>query len=351
MIVPVIMNLLQILESSGAEVLGVDHDVDHTDDTGTRWTHAAVIRIRIDDREERLIVETRQRAPYRGELTNLPSWGGTEPRGIRVLVAPFVSESLGQALVAAGWSWADHNGNCDIRSRGLRLARRTANRPERPATRSLPGGRGGLTMIRWLTSEAKEPVGATKLARIAGVSQPRASQCLAELGHLGLVHRVHRSGWLPDGPGLWKAFLESYAGPKGTEQYFYSLDPPLQTAVSAIRSQPQGGQIALSADVGPDLLAPSRAATHLVIYCAGVPGHLGDLWQQAESRVDANVILRAPQDSSFLCFDFSVVVWDTKLPLVHPTQMAWDLYDLGGEDRMEQAHELEEWTHEYRERV
>lgn len=350
MIEEMIMNLLRILESSGVEVVDVDHEVARHTGAGTRVVDA-VIRIRIDDREEKLIVETRQRAPYRGEIANLPLWGRSEPRdGVPVLVAPFISESVGQALVGAGWCWADQGGNCDIRTRGLRLVRRTSNKPERTARSSLPGGKGGLTIVRWLVSGGKKPVGATELAEIAGVSQPRASQCLAELEQLGLVHRVHRSGWLPDGPGLWRAFLEAYTGPKGTEQYFYSLDSPLQTAVSAIRSMPQRGQIALSADAGPDLLAPSRSPTHLVIYYAGVPGRLEDLWQGAESRVDANVILRAPRDTSVFSFDFSVVVWDTKLPLAHPTQMAWDLYELGGEDRMEQADELEEWTHKYRER-
>jgi len=343
-----LMKLRQILESSDVEVLDVDRQVARHKGAGTRIVLDAVVRIRIDDRKEKLLVETRQRAPYRGEIANLPLWSGRKAiDGVPILVAPFISESVGKALVKAGWGWADQSGNCDIRSKGLRIVRRTSNKPERTTKRALPGGSGGLTMVRWLVSEGKRPVGATELAKIAGVSQPRASQCLADLERLGLVQRIHRSGWLPDGPGLWKAFLDGYRGPKGTEEYYYSLDSPLKTAVTAARAVSKKDRLALSSDVGPDCLVPSRSPTQLVIYYAGGAERLGTLWQEAKGRDDSNVIVRSPQDTSIFGFDFSVTVWDTKLPLAHPTQMAWDLYDLGGEDRMEQADELEEWTHNF----
>lgn len=347
-----LMNLPNLLRSSDVEIIDEIHEPKHRAATGKLSRIDAEIRIRIDDREVTLLVEVRQRAPYRGEIVALRNRArGGNGNSVSVLVAPFISEPVGRTLVDAGWSWADQSGNCDIRAKGLRLVRRITSSPERPMRRSLPGGKGGLTIVRWFITEGREPVSATKLAQIASVSQPRASQCLAELEHLGLVNRVSRSGWVPDGPGLWKAFLESYSGPKGTEQYFYSLEKPLQTALEAVRAAPSSEKIALSADVGPDVLVPYRSSTHLVIYYTGHPIRLSALWQETRNRHDANVILRIPQDTSLFSFKSDVIIWDKQLPLAHPTQLAWDLYDLGGEDRMVQADELEEWTHKYRDRL
>jgi len=346
------MELLQLLESCGVRVVDVSHDTSLRSANGSRFRVDAVISIQIDGREALLLVESRKRAPYRGELAalRLPA-ALLSGDGIPVLVAPFISASTGRALVEAGWSWADLDGNCDIRTEGLRLVQRISTKPRTATRPSLPGGRGGLTITRWLISECTEPVGATELARIAGVSQPRASQCLASLEQLELVQRVHRSGWRPDRAALWQAFLASYTGPRGAEQLYYSLDSPLETARTVLESFPVEGRVALSADLGPDCLAPSRSPTHLVVYLSGASGSLGTIWEKAEGPADANVIVRFPEDSTVFGFGLDVNVAGTTLPLAHPTQMAWDLLDLGGDDRRESADDLEEWVVKYRNHI
>jgi hypothetical protein len=345
-----IMRLVDVLESSGVRVVDVDHEAGSRPEDGSVQPRIdAMIRFLIDGREDRLLVETRKRAPYKGEIGGLrmPE-APTSPAGIPVLVAPFISESVGRALVEAGWSWVDQAGNCDIRSEGLRIVRRTSTKPRPSTRRSLPGGRGGLTMIRWLISECSAPVGATQLARIAGVSQPRASQCLADLERLDLVRRLNRSAREPDRAALWKAFLENYPGPGGTEQLKYSLESPLEAARMALSAVSRGDRIAFSADVGPDCLAPSRSSTHLVIYLSRSSDPFRRIWTAAEGRADANVIVRYPEDSTVFGFGLDATVSGTALPLAHPTQMAWDLLELGGDDRQEAAEDLEEWTLKYR---
>ena len=346
-----LMSLVEILESSGVRVVDVDHEAGSRPEDGSGQPRIdAMIRFQLDGSQDRLLVETRTRAPYKGEIggQRMPE-APTGLAGVPVLVAPFISESIGRALVEAGWSWVDQAGNCDIRSEGLRIVRRTSTKPRPPAKRSLPGGGGGLTIIRWLISECSEPVGASQLARIAGVTQPRASQCLADLVRLDLVRRLHRSAWEPDRAALWKAFLESYPGPGGTEQLKYSLESPLEAARMALSAVSRGDRIAFSADVGPDCLAPSRSSTHLVIYLSSTSDPFRRIWTEAEGRADANVIVRYPGDSTVFGFGLDVTVSGTTLPLAHPTQMAWDLLELGGDDRREAADELEEWTLNYRE--
>ena len=216
----------------------------------------------------RFAVEEKVRAPYPNELARLATRRETIARtGAPVLVAPFVNEALASALTAAGWSWADDQGNFDLRAPGLVLRqRRIANPPKQRRTK-LPHGSGSLAIIRALIRFGQgedEEAGATALAAQARVSQPRASQVLRRLHELELVQRTTEGRWSPRREALLDRFLAEYRGPDGSEQYLYSLDPPADVALRAARLS-SARQLVVSADVGPDLLLAWRRQSVLIL--------------------------------------------------------------------------------------
>jgi hypothetical protein len=65
---------------------------------------------------------------------------------------------------------------------------------------------------------------------------------------------------------------------------------------------------------------------------------------QAQGRHDANVIISMPADRSvFPVPVLAAEVQGVEIGLADPSQMIWDLYDLGGTDRAEAASELRTW--------
>jgi hypothetical protein len=263
------------------------------------------------------------------------------------MLAPFISESLGTILTRDGWSWADAQGNFDLRAPGLVARQRRASTAPAPKQRSLPRGSGSYAIIRALVSfssgEDEEP-GATTLAAQAGISQPRASQVLHRLHNLGLVDTSGHGRWKPRREDLADRFLAEYPGPGGPEHYYYTPDPPVDAAVRAGRASTPGRPIATSADVGPDLIIPWRRPSLLILYTRHAidPSSLG--LTDAQGRHDANVIIRTPEDRSvFPLPTLMGQVQGNEIPLADPLQQIWDLQDLGGTDRLEAAGRLREW--------
>lgn len=263
-----------------------------------------------------------------------------------MLVVPFVSEPLGTSLTRAGWSWADAASNFDLRADNLVFRQRsTTARPRTRASR-LPQGTRSLAIIRALIGlphGTNEGPGATALANQVGVSQPRASQVLHKLLELDLVTRSPEGRWLPDREALLDRFLSEYRGPGGSERYLYSLDSPNEVAARAAQ-QTDEKSLAVSADVGPDVLLAWRRPSAVILYVR----QLLDLDRlalvDAQGRHDANVIVRTPDDASV--FPTNLLVADIDgidVPLADPTQQIWDLQDLGGTDRLEAAGRLREW--------
>jgi DNA-binding transcriptional ArsR family regulator len=299
------------------------------------------------DGDNRFAVEVRQRSPYPNELPRLSQVrAAIEGFGVPLLVVPFVPGPVGRALTDAGWSWADAQGNFDIRAPRLLLRQRRTAAAPKPTARSLPQGSGGLAIIRsligFVEGEDEEP-GATALAAQAKVTQPRVSQVLGRLLELGLVDRAHDGRWVPHRDALLDRFLAEYRGPGGSQQFFFSLAAPTEVALRAAGSRAHDRWVA-SADVGPDLLVSWRRPTTVVLYVEGRfdPAALGLV--EAQGRHDANVIVREPADLSV--FPVPALVADvrgTEVPLAHPTQQIWDLQDLGGADRLEAAGRLREW--------
>jgi DNA-binding transcriptional ArsR family regulator len=336
------MVVLTALEAAGASVRRVESE---------RQVHDrpvdAVLDLALGKARATFAVEERRRAPYPNELDKLqPIHEALAGLGTPILVVPFVSEALGTALTQAGWSWADATGNFDLRADNLVLRQRsTTARPRIKASR-LPQGSGSLAIIRALIGFPRgtnEEPRATALASQVGVSQPRASQVLRRLLELDLVARSPEGRWLPDREALLDRFLSEYRGPGGSERYLYSLDPPNEVAVRAALHT-EGRSLAVSADVGPDLLLAWRRPSVVILYARQLldPDQLGLV--DAQGRHDANVIIRTPDDASV--FPTSLLVADVdgvEVPLADPAQQVWDLQDLGGADRLEAAGRLREW--------
>jgi hypothetical protein len=181
------------------------------------------------------------------------------------------------------------------------------------------------------------------LANQAGVSQPRASQVLHKLLELDLVTRTPQGRWSPDRDALLDRFLSEYRGPGGSERYLYSLDPPNEVAKRAAQ-QSEARSLAVSADVGPDLVLAWRRPTVVILYARQLldGDRLGLV--DAQGRHDANVIVRTPDDMSVFPTPLLVAeMGSVEVPLADPAQQVWDLHDLGGADRLEAAGRLREW--------
>jgi hypothetical protein len=94
---------------------------------------------------------------------------------------------------------------------------------------------------------------------------------------------------------------------------------------------------AVSGDIAADLVAPWRIPTLAVVYvAAGQRFVLPSSLVPAEGRADATVLIRPTVDRHLLQ---SMTIVDG-LPLVSSVQIAADLLDLGGEDRIEAARRL-----------
>jgi hypothetical protein len=336
------MDVVRWLRGAGIVVTWLDEPASRAADRPD-----AILDVTAGDVGARFAVEERRRMLYPNELFQLQALHhALSPDGLPLLVVPFAPETVGDALTASGWSWADEQGNFDLRAPGLTLRQRRSAAAPKARHRTLPRGSGSLgiirALIRFSEDDARE-LGATWLAHQAGVSQPRASQVLKQLRDLELVDRANR-GWVPRRADLLDRFLHEYAGPGGSEQYFYSLDGPTETAVSIVKAQTPRHPIVVSADVGPDLLQPWRRPSVAVIYARRDigPGPAGLV--EAQERHDANVIVRVPNDQSmFRSPELLATVHGVPLSLADESQLIWDLHDLGGADRLEAAGRLREW--------
>jgi DNA-binding transcriptional ArsR family regulator len=308
----------------------------------------AILDVAAAGRRARFAAQVKRRAPYPHEVERLDrSWHELAGWGRPLMVAPFISEPLGAILTSVDWSWADEQGNFDLRAPGLLLRQRRTAKAPTPRRRSLPGGSGSFAIIRALVASGdaqdKEP-GAMELAARAGVSQPRVSQVLRRLQDLELVERSRQGRWTPQREPLLDRFLAEYPGPGGSEEYCYSLDSLVEVAVRAGQLNSPHRPIVASADVGPDLIVAWRRPSLVILYAKSMidPSTLGLI--DAQGRHDANVIVRMPHDQSvFPVPALAAQVRGSNVPLADPVQQIWDLQDLGGADRIEAAGRLREW--------
>ena len=310
----------------------------------------AVLELSYAGTDRRFIVEERRRAPYPAELNQLlPARDRIGQLGTPLLVAPYISESLGNNLIGLGWSWADAQGNFDLAAAPLRMRNRTKQRRP-PRNRSgFPKSAAGLRIVRGLIARPRmfgDRLSQSRLAHAAGVTQPRVSQILAGLEAEDLIE-VHGRELKWDREALWEAFIDRYTGPGGVEHHLYSLDPLLEAGQALADSAPRD-TVAVSADVGADLLAPHRRPTHLIVYWR--PGSYSAVGASGAipvgSAAEANITVCEPSDDSvFGPIGLPTVASSPKrtVRLADPTQIVWDLLRLGGRDRIEASEVMKRW--------
>lgn len=335
------MEAVRWLRESGLEV---EDQAEAAGDAGVD----AILDVAADGYAARFAVQVKKRAPYPHEVEGLQrGWRELAGRGSPLIVAPFVSEPLGAILTRVGWSWADEQGNFDLRAPGLLLRQRRNAKHSVPKRRSLPRGSGSFAIIRALigfSDGEDEKPGATALAAQAGVSQPRVSQVLHQLHNLKLVERSPDGYWKPCREALLDRFLAEYPGPGGSEQYCYSLESPAAVAVRAGQAADPQHPIVASADVGPDLIVHWRRPSLVILYAKHMIDPADLKLVNSQGSHDANVIVRLPDDRSV--FPFRPLMAEFKgndVPLADPLQQIWDLQDLGGADRLEAAGRLRQW--------
>jgi hypothetical protein len=189
--------------------------------------------------------------------------------------------------------------------------------------------------VRHLAVDA-EPINQVALARDLQVSQPRISQILRLLANhdIDIEHL--------DDPDQRRRLVDLYVRyhrPYSvSESLFYALDPAYEQVRQVIEAaNRQDVRVAVSADLAPDLVAPWRTPTLTVVYTEASLNLEPSLFVPALARGEATLLIRHVSDDSLLA------PWPTNrpdIPIVHPVQQMWDLYDLGGEDRIEAAERL-----------
>jgi hypothetical protein len=94
----------------------------------------------------------------------------------------------------------------------------------------------------------------------------------------------------------------------------------------------------------PRPLAPWRRPSHLVVYSLGVEFHTPEDWVEAHGFGDANIVMRDAADDTVARSRISRHLGKVELPLADPTQILWDMHNLGGEDRLEGAEKVRGWV-------
>jgi hypothetical protein len=181
----------------------------------------------------------------------------------------------------------------------------------------------------------------TTLSAMVGVTQPRVSQVLRTLIEHDAV-AARPDGYLANRRRVIDLYLANHTPSLSQpEAPWYSLASQREAVTSATNhANDEGARIAVSADLGPDLLAPWRHPTLTVIYCSRSLDLTAAGFIRAEGRVDATVLIRPTADTTLLA---AFEPWPRQIlgvALTDPLQQLWDLHELGGHDRLDAARHL-----------
>lgn len=306
-----------------------------------------VIDVDVNGVKAAFAVEIKARAPYPNELPNLEDVRCRVAEfGAPMLVSRFISPSVGDRLSQAGWSWADREGNMDLHAPGVLVSRRQTLSPTLTVSSArLPGGAGSAALVRLMIGWPKDCAlpATVDLATRVGVSQPRVSQILVTMRALGLAAKENREWHVADRAQLLDRYLDDRVEVVYPTTYWYSLEPMIRVAERAVELN---ASVLVSADVGPDLVAPWKQPAAVVLYASD---HL-DVHQlgavEAESPASANVLVRYTRPAQVAPWPMMVGQAHRdgpEIPLADPSIMLRDMLDLGGDDRVEAAGVLRDW--------
>lgn len=302
-----------------------------------------LVAMRVGEDTIHFAVEVKMSAPYPSQMERLdPIRDRLRNWGLPLLHAPHISEGQGRALTSHGWSWVDELGNFDLRSKGMVLRNRVhaAKREGRRSANALPKGPGGLRVVRILIANPPQPPRTSVIAQIAQVSTPRTSQVLHQLRTHGFASKRADDSWEIDRAALLDLFMADYPGPGGRHSWFYSLDV---SAAARRIARLWENEPAISGDVAADFLVPHRRPSHLVAYLRLGTIDENDTMVAVSSETEANISVTWPRDASVFPAERLEPLAAEPIVLADAVQVAWDLQQLGGEDRLDQLERLKTW--------
>jgi len=178
------------------------------------------------------------------------------------------------------------------------------------------------------------------IAQRAQIYTPRASQVLHQLRSHGFASKRADDSWEIDRAALLDLFLADYAGPGGRRRWFYSLDV---SAAARRIAQLWENEPAISGDVAADLLVPHRRPSHLIAYLRVGTVDENDTLVAVSNETEANISIIWPRDSSVFPAERLEPLAAGSIVTADAVQIAWDLQQLGGEDRLDQLERLKTW--------
>lgn len=211
----------------------------------------------------------------------------------------------------------------------------------------------GTSAIARLLLAVEEPLTQVAIAEAVGVTQPRASQVLKRLAAQAIIRSGTRGYAATKRARLLDLYLErSRPALVRPEEGWYGtaeLQDQVRSVLEVVSTTSKS--IAVSADVGPDLLVPWRHPTIAIIYTQRELELSKARLVRAEGRADATLLVRTTDDASLLR---SFPPWPATVegtPLADPVQQWRDLLDLGGDDRRDAAARLRQAILEHNIRV
>ena len=198
---------------------------------------------------------------------------------------------------------------------------------ESPRTRRWGAGKAAVARLLY---EAREPLTQVDLARAAGVSQPAVSQYLVSLRSRGDATFEH-PGWLPVCERLPWAYLSCYSSRFTDQSLWYRIDD-VSSQVADIVGKVPG--VIVSGDSAADLVRPWRVPSVAIVYSPTIEESMERLgFVPADGVAAASVIVRDVPDDRFRAQAHSAEAM-LLAPWLH---LVADLFDLGGDDRVDAA--------------
>lgn len=201
-------------------------------------------------------------------------------------------------------------------------------------------GVGTVAVVRLLVA-SDTPLSGVAIAGLVKLSQPRVSQVLSQLSRDQAVMATPR-GYIGDTERLLELYRDrvrpSLVEP---ESYWFSSRGFLEQAQQLVElSRTHEFSVALSADLGVDLLALGHQANVTIAYVSERPRLETIGFMVARGRETASLIVRVTEDSTLFT---PTPPWRSEvvgLPLTDPCQQWLDLQELGGEARNQTALRL-----------
>lgn len=219
--------------------------------------------------------------------------------------------------------------------------RYVAQEPESVAEHSEGTRRPAWT--RWAVERylvlADGPARQWEIAEALGASQQAVSKAVRHLGPL--VSNTDEGLVAPDRAALFEHWLSAYAGPRGQEFGWYSLDPIVEQTLKAVDvAELLETHPLISGDVAADSLAPWKLPTRGRIYVTG-PIDLGGDGFVPSPLDEATLITCIPQDPTlFRLSDMGPVAAREERTLADAAMVCWDVLNSGDIDGDQAAEHL-----------